>query len=226
MNSIRGISAAIIYKFAAKIGILILFSVGIVCPSYAKWVPSNIEPTSFFLSKYDEQTLLLEANISYKNGTMTSVDSGKLYLSCYQGRIDYFRMNFILSTQIVDYFLESPSVFIGVRNLTGEGTNTVASAPVRSTDGPPSSFAFNSFTLGFPEAVRTFDPIAVSETEQLYISAFPDAQFFEQLKRSGKITVISYQETDQRYWSAIDIYFQLDWRNFQQVFTIMFTRLR
>ena len=174
----------------------------------AELIPSTVETQELRLQYTQSGKLLISGGYSYLYGYSLGVETGLVYFSCYPGRVDTFRLNFVLDTVMPDHFA-STQFFVGPRKNGEMGLGLLGSKVTDQLAEPPSEFSLKAFAQGFPAVVRPFDEFDVSDSKKLYIQSFPDARFLEELKRSDRLAVIAYNSNDRRYDVVMELNYLL-----------------
>lgn len=178
-------------------------------PISAQSVSSNAQESKFFLRTTEDNFPYLVGSFSGINGFSQTIKSGAVYFSCYPGRLDTFRLNFILKTVLSEYYAESQKIFVGLRNSTEMRRIVIISAPTDELDAPPLAFEFNSSIAGFAYDVLPYDKYGVSDFRRLYVSSYPNASFFEQLKRNNRLVLVAYISDERRFEIVMELYYSL-----------------
>lgn len=188
--------------------LFLLFLMMPICAN-SKTYAVEVKTSEMRLRVPDMGGAFLEFPLSHDYGFTQFVGSGTGYLSCYRGRIDYFRLNFIIDANIARHITEENEVKIGVRR-SGDGGNTIFLSPAEGRERTfEQIFGFKQFVSGYPNVVFGFDRYSISKLEKLYISSTPGTVFFEELKRGDRLAIVTESRKTGDYSTLIEIKYQL-----------------
>lgn len=169
-------------------------------------------PITFELYLSEGNAPLLRASLSASDTYNTGFDGGSIYLSCYSGRFDYFRLNLVLHTNIAFVFERYPRAFVGIKNI--DPSNFVQfSGEVEGTgeeEALPLLFKFLDDAVAFQKAVGVWDEYEAGDENRLYVSSYPDFEFFQNFTSSNVINLMFYDKDRGTFSSSLGVLYTLD----------------
>ncbi len=179
-------------------------------PVLSEFIEDPIVPYVMRLGKPDTADPILFGGHSLIYGSTVNFPGGSIYFSCYPNRLDQFRLNLVLDTQIPDFFVSYSTRFVGVKYREKGAGQVVASRPTETISEIPPEFNIRVYSPASLQVVTPFDEYGVYDNRMLYVSSFPDASFWEEMKKSNRLMLIIYDEKDRRFHSVFDWNFELN----------------
>lgn len=172
-----------------------------------------IKPINFRLLVPAEKAPLLELNLKASDTYNTGFEGGKIYLSCYRGRFDYFRLNLVLSSNVAFMFERYPKAFVGVKSVDAD--MFFPNLPMElegssEAETPPLLFELADSELAFQRGVGFWDEYEVGDESFLYVSSHPNSEFFRTLSASNVLYLIFFDEETGKYYSALSVFYELE----------------
>lgn len=206
---------AMSFRATGELVFFMVMSVSIYSNSACAKLVEHIAPETeiFLFSLPKDRQPIISGRINSRNINSPLDFKGSVFLSCFDERIDTFRLNVILYDDIVSMFSNPPTLFFALSRMDNVESASMwghlrANAK-QGQDELPETFGFDYSITAYAQNVKAFDEYSISTLNHTYVSSYPSASFFEGLQSSNRLIFFAYFEETETYETMFELYYEL-----------------